>query len=194
VGQVRRFDEVVTARLRMRRWQPADRELFAAMNADPEVMRYFRAPLDRTASDALVDTIESRFESQGYGLWALERLADGAFLGFAGLNPMPLATPGAGGMEVGWRLARHAWGAGYATEAGAEALRVAFGPVGLDQVWSITAVANVKSQAVMRRLGLVEHSRYRHPDLPGEHELSDQVAYWSGPRRSAEPGPATTGR
>jgi RimJ/RimL family protein N-acetyltransferase len=181
VDPVLRFDELVTNRLRMRRWRSADRPPFAAMNADPEVMRHFPAPLDRAASDALVDYIESRFETAGYGLWALERLADGAFLGFAGLNPMPPGTPGAGGMEVGWRLARHAWGAGYATEAGAEALRVALGPLGLTPVWSITAVGHLKSQAVMRRLGLVEHSRYRHPDLPEEHELSEQVAYCSPP-------------
>ena len=178
---VRRFDELVTARLRMRRWQAADRSPFAALNADPEVMRHFPALLDRKASDALVDRVESRFEAHGYGLWALERLDDHVFLGFTGLNPMPPGTPGAGGTEVGWRLARHAWGAGYATEAGTEALRVAFGPVGLDVVWSITAVGNTKSQAVMRRLGLVEHSRYRHPDLPDGHQLSEQVAYCSAP-------------
>jgi len=176
-----RFDELVTARLRMRRWRPADRGPFAAMNADPEVMRHFPAPLDRAASDAFVDRIERRFESQGYGLWALERRADHTFLGFAGLNPMPPGTPGAGEMEVGWRLARHAWGAGYATEAGLEALRVALGPAGLTAVWSITAVGNTRSQAVMRRLGLVEHSRYRHADLPDGHELSGQVAYRSPP-------------
>jgi RimJ/RimL family protein N-acetyltransferase len=103
---VRRFDELVTARLRMRRWQFADRACFATMNADPEVMRYFPAPLDRAASDAFVDRIESRFETQGFGLWAIERRDDREFLGFAGLNPMPSGTPGAGEMEVGWRLAR----------------------------------------------------------------------------------------
>lgn len=176
---VRRFDELLTARLRMRRWQSADRTFFATMNVDPEVMRYFPAPLDRAGSDALVDRIESRFEAQGFGLWALERRDDQVFLGFAGLNPMPPGTPGAGEMEVGWRLARHAWGAGYATEAGLEALRVALGPAGLDRVWSITAMGNTRSQAVMTRLGLVEHSRYRHPDRTEQDELSQQVAYCS---------------
>jgi len=178
---MRRFDELVTARLRMRRWLPGDRAPFAGMNADPEVMRYFPAPLDRAASDSLVDRIETRFEAQGYGLWALERLDDQVFLGFAGLNPMPPGTPGAGEMEVGWRLARHAWGAGYATEAGLQALQVGLGLAGLTRVWSITAVGNAKSQAVMRRLGLVEHSRYRHPGLGHEHALSDHVAYCSPP-------------
>ena len=184
-GPAQRFDQLLTPRLRMRRWRVADREPFAAMNADPEVMRYFPAPLDRSRSDALVDVLEERFGTQGFGLWALERLEDQAFLGFAGLNPMPPGTPGAGGTEVGWRLARTAWGHGYATEAARAALRVASGPLGLTTVWSITAVGNLRSQAVMRRLGLVEHSRYRHPTLPADHPLSEQVAFWSGPGPAA---------
>ena len=97
MSPVQRFDELVTARLRMRRWQSADRPLFAAMNADPEVMRYFPAPLDRAASDALVDYIESRFETAPMDSGPWRRLADGAFLGFAGVNSMPAGTPGAGG-------------------------------------------------------------------------------------------------
>lgn len=174
---VRRFDELRTARLRMRRWQPADRKPFAVMNGDPEVMRYFPAALDSAASDALVDRIEARFDEQGYGLWALERLEDGAFLGFAGLNPMPPGTPGAGEMEVGWRLAPAAWGHGYATEAAAAALQLWFGTLRESRVWSITTVGNLRSQAVMRRLGLVEHSHYRAPGVSLDHELSACVAY-----------------
>ena len=180
-----RFDELLTARLRLRRWRAADRGPFAEMNADPEVMRYFPSPLDRTASDALVDRIETRFEEQGYGLWALERLADRAFLGFAGLNPMPPGTPGAGALEVGWRLARAGWGHGYATEAAAAALEVWFAALGGTRVWSITTVGNLRSQAVMGRLGLTEHARYRQPGLPLDHELSAAVAYL----REREPEP-----
>jgi len=64
-----RFDRLRTDRLVMRRWQHGDREPFAALNADPHTMRFFPAPLDRAASDALVDRLEERFESQGFGLW-----------------------------------------------------------------------------------------------------------------------------
>jgi RimJ/RimL family protein N-acetyltransferase len=178
---VRRFDELLTPRLRLRRWLDADREPFAAMNADPEVMRYFPATLNRAASDGMVKRLEARFEEQGYGLWALERLEDGAFLGFTGLNPMPPGTPGAGGMEVGWRLAPAAWGQGYATEAATAALELWFGPLGGTRIWSITSLGNLRSQAVMRRIGLTEHARYRQPSLPPEHELSEAVAYSAAP-------------
>jgi len=160
----------------MRRWREDDREPFAAMNADPEVMQYFPAPLDRAASDALVDRIEDLFGRQGFGLWALE-VSTGEFIGFTGLNPMPPGVPGAGGLEVGWRLARHAWHHGYATEAATAAAGVAFEGAGLAEIWSMTAAANVPSQAVMRRLGMTLHTRFDHPAIEAGHPLRPHVAY-----------------
>ena len=206
----RRFDAVRTERLLMRRWRADDREPFAAMNADPEVMRYFPAPLGRAASDALVDRIEDLFGRQGFGLWALQvagpelastELAStelahtelaytGEFIGFTGLNPMPPGVPGAGGLEVGWRLARHAWHHGYATEAAVAAAGVAFRGAGLAEIWSMTAAANEPSQAVMRRLGMTLHARFDHPAVEAGHPLRPHVAYRlarssqsDGPRR-----------
>jgi RimJ/RimL family protein N-acetyltransferase len=174
---VRVYDALRTSRLLMRRWQDADREPFAALNADPEVMRHFPACLDRAASDALVERIEARFEEQGFGLWALESIETGEFLGFTGLNPMPEGVPAAGGMEVGWRLARSAWGHGYATEAARTAVEVAFSGVGLPELWSMTAVSNEPSQAVMRRLGMTRHAFFDHPRLPAGHPIRPQVVY-----------------
>ena len=202
----------------MRRWREDDRAPFAAMNADPEVMRYFPAPLDRAASDALVDRIEDLFGRQGFGLWALEvagpepattepghaelagpepqpvpepastdpastepagtePASTGEFIGFTGLNPMPPGVPGAGGLEVGWRLARHAWHHGYATEAAMAAAGVAFEGAGVAEIWSMTAAANVPSQAVMRRLGMTLHTRFDHPAIEAGHPLRPHVAY-----------------
>ncbi len=174
---MRRYDEVRTHRLLMRRWRDSDRAPFAALNADPEVMRYFPAPLDRAASDALVDRIEARFVEQGFGLWALEVVETGAFIGFTGLNPMPDGVPGSGGLEVGWRLARDAWGRGYAGEAARAALQVALLGVRLPEVWSMTAVLNEASQAVMRRIGMIEHARFEHPAVPPGHPVRPHVLY-----------------
>jgi RimJ/RimL family protein N-acetyltransferase len=172
----RKFDVIRTPRLLMRRWLDSDRETFAALNADPETMRFFPSTLDRAASDALADRIESLFDQQGYGLWALEVQHSGQFIGFTGLNHLPPGVPGAGGMEVGWRLARHAWHQGYATEAARAALVVAFDGAGLAEIWSHTAVLNEPSQAVMRRLGLTEAARFDHPKVPAGHPLRPHVA------------------
>jgi RimJ/RimL family protein N-acetyltransferase len=173
----RRFDSIRTARLVMRRWRDKDLDAFAAMNADPEVMRYFAATLDRAASDGSVDRIEELFDSQGFGLWALEVADTGKFIGFTGLNPMPAGVPGAGGMEVGWRLARPAWHHGYATEAAAAAVDVGFNGAGLDQIWSMTAVLNEPSQAVMRRLGMTPYAHFDHPKIAVGHPLRRHIAY-----------------
>jgi RimJ/RimL family protein N-acetyltransferase len=173
----RRFDTIRTERLVLRRWRDADREPYAAMNADPVVMRYFPATMDRRASDASVDLIEERFEQQGFGLWALEVAATAEFIGFTGLNPMPDGVPGAGGMEVGWRLAGPAWHHGYATEAAAAALEVAFRGAGLTEIWSMTSVLNLPSQAVMRRLGMTPYAHFEHPRVPAGHPVRPHVVY-----------------
>jgi RimJ/RimL family protein N-acetyltransferase len=161
----------------MRRWRSADRGPFAAMNADPAVMRHFPTPLDRAGSDDLIDRIEASFDGQGFGLWALEVIDSGEFIGFTGLNPMPEGIPGGGGMEVGWRLAGHAWHHGYATEGASAAVELAFGPLGLPELWSMTAATNEPSQAVMRRLGMTHHAFFGHPKLPTNHPVRPHVVY-----------------
>jgi RimJ/RimL family protein N-acetyltransferase len=174
---VRRFDRIQTARLVLRRWRDQDRDDFAAMNSDPEVMRYFPSTIDRAASDRHVDQIEQRFDSQGFGLWALEVTATGAFIGYTGLNPMPEGTPGAGDMEVGWRLAALAWHHGYATEAATAAVDVGFSGAGLPRIWSMTSVLNLPSLAVMRRLGMTSRAHFDHPAIPVGSPLRRHVAY-----------------
>jgi RimJ/RimL family protein N-acetyltransferase len=107
---------------------------------------------------------------------------------------MPPGVPGAGGLEVGWRLARHAWHHGYATEAAVAAAGVAFEGTGLAGIWSMTAAGNAPSQAVMRRLGMTLHTRFDHPAIEAGHPLRPHVAYRLA--RSGQPGgpPPGTGR
>src|SRR5438552_917788 len=141
-----------TERLVMRRWRDADREPFAALNADPDVMEHFPNRLTREESDAMVDRIERGFDEHGYGLWAVE--ADGAFIGFVGLAWARFSAHFTPALEIGWRLARPAWGKGYAAEAAAAARDFAFGEAGLDEIVSFTTYRNERSQAVMRRIGM----------------------------------------
>ncbi len=161
----------------MRAWRPSDREPFAAMNADPDVMRHFPGLQTRAESDGFADRIEARMAVLGYGLWALAPAGPASFIGFTGLNPMPEAVPGAGGIEVGWRLARSAWGNGYATEAGRAALAVAFDLAAYDEVWSLTATINAPSRAVMDRLGLRHVETQLHPALDPASPIAEHVFY-----------------
>ncbi len=168
-----------TERLLLRGWRDDDRDAFAAMNADPEVMRHFHTTMTREQSDAMVDRIESALQTQGWGLWALQRHDTGEFIGFTGLAVPAHDLPFNPCVEVGWRLARSAWGRGFATEAGREALRVAFGEVDLEEVVSLTSVLNTPSRAVMERLGMTRDpgDDFEHPAVPKGHPLRPHVLY-----------------
>jgi len=144
---------IETSRLRLRQWREADRDAFAALNADPEVSRDLGVPLSRAASDAKLDRYIAAFAQHGFCRWAIESKA-GEFLGYAGVMPVRREHPLGHHDEVGWRLKRDAWGRGYASEAARAALDDVFARVGLAEVLSYTAPDNVRSQAVMDRLQL----------------------------------------
>jgi RimJ/RimL family protein N-acetyltransferase len=155
-----------TERLLLRPWQPADRDLFAAVNADPEVMRYVGEgrPLTRAQSDELLDAIQAHWERHGFGLWcaALDDDPDGC-IGFVGLaipSFLPAVLPA---VEVGWRLARAAWGRGLATEGARASLDHAFGALGLESVISVIDPDNRRSIRVAEKLGMRYEASHLHP-------------------------------
>lgn len=137
------------------------------MNADPKVMEFFPSTLTFDESAAMVERIETQFRTDGLGLWAVD--IDGRFAGFAGLNRTTFDTPMGPHVEVGWRLAPWAWGRGYATEAARTALLDGFSRVGLVEVFSFTTGKNVRSEAVMVRLGMTRRPEFDfdHPRTPG---------------------------
>ncbi|MGZ8502167.1 MAG: GNAT family N-acetyltransferase [Candidatus Limnocylindrales bacterium] len=177
-----------TARLTLREWHDADREPFAAMNADPRVMEHFPSRLTRPESDALIDRMIERWAADGFGLWAVERQADGRLLGFTGLAAPTFEAHFTPAVEVGWRFAVEAWGHGYATEAARAALRFGFDDLGQAEIVSFTVPANARSRAVMDRLGMTRDPAddFDHPRLPPGHPIRHHVLYrfqrprWAG--------------
>jgi RimJ/RimL family protein N-acetyltransferase len=159
-------DVVRTPRLLLRRWAPADSGPLAAINADPEVMRHIAAgaPLTRAQSDGLLARFELGWATQGYGLWAVEEQASpGRLVGFCGLAVptfLPTVLPA---VEVGWRLARHAWGRGIATEATRTALDHGFGRCGMAEIISIIDPGNRRSLRVAEKLGMTPRPDRIHP-------------------------------
>ena len=155
-----------TARLALRRFRPADRRPFAALNADPEVVRFISngRPLTRAESDTLLDAIEAHWDQHGFGLWcAAPREDPDACLGFVGLavpSFLPAVMPA---VEVGWRLARPAWGRGLATEGARAALDHAFGALRLESVISVIDPDNERSVRVAEKLGMRRGAAHLHP-------------------------------
>lgn len=170
-----------TGRLILRRWRLSDDAPFAALNADPEVMRHF--PRAKTATESLREAraFDGRFDSDGFGQWAVEIPGEASFAGFVGCwrvpRPMPFAPVAGRTVEIGWRLARAFWGRGVATEAARAALADVAGRCGVTEVVSFTAAGNAPSRRVMERLGMRRAEDFLHPALPAGHPLAAHVLY-----------------
>jgi ribosomal-protein-alanine N-acetyltransferase len=168
-----------TDRLVLRQWRDDDREPFAAMSADPEVMRYFPRLLTREESDALIENQGLLLELRGWGLWAVEVAGGAPFIGFVGLAEPQFDAHFTPCVEVGWRLAREHWGHGYATEAARAVVACAFDQLELDEIVALTTSANVRSRRVMERLGMTHDPAddFEHPLVPPGHPIRPHVLY-----------------
>jgi RimJ/RimL family protein N-acetyltransferase len=168
-----------TTRLLLRPWSDDDLEPFAALNADPRVMEHFPALMDRATSDAQATRWRAMFAEHGLGMWAVEEKEGAPFIGFVGLSIPAFEAAFTPCVEVGWRLAADYWGRGYATEAALASLAFGFGSLGLARIVSYTARPNLRSEAVMQRLGMKREAKgdFIHPLVPAGHRLAWHVLY-----------------
>ena len=170
---------IETERLRLRTCREDERDVVAALNADPEVGAWLGGVLDRVQSDAMFDRIRAHIAERGYGLWAAERKSDCALIGLIGLNTVPADLPLAPGVEMSWRLFPHAWGAGYAVEGAAAALAFGHARIGAPEIVAFTTTENLRSRAVMDRIGMTRDPArdFEHPRLPLGHPLRSHLVY-----------------
>lgn len=179
---------LTTDRLILRRWRDSDRDLFARMNADAQVMEFFAEPLSRERSDQLMDRAECHFREHGFGPYAAEFRGDGTFIGFIGLSIPPFQTHFTPCVEIGWRLAADYWGQGLATEGARAAVRCGFEILGLEEIVSFTVPRNTRSRRVMEKLGMMHNPAddFDHPLLPVGHLLRRHVLYRLRKRAGSE--------
>jgi RimJ/RimL family protein N-acetyltransferase len=165
-------------RVVLRGWRESDLEPFAALNADPVVMEHFPSTITRARSDSIVlERVLPMFAEHGFGWWAVDVPGVAPFVGFVGLQEPSFDAWFTPCVEVGWRLSREHWGHGYATEAARAALTHGFDVVGLDEIVSFTVPANVRSRAVMERLGMRYDGEFEHPRLAEGSPLRTHVLY-----------------
>jgi RimJ/RimL family protein N-acetyltransferase len=165
------------ARILLRQWQDSDLEPCVEMNADPQVMRYFVAPLSREETIASVERLSGEIDRRGWGLWAVE--VDGAFAGFTGLSEPTFEAPFVPCVEIGWRFRREHWGKGVAFAAARDAESFAFRNLQLPELLTFTAAINLPSRRLMERLGFVRdlEGDFLHPRVPQGHPLRPHVLY-----------------
>ena len=156
---------LTTERLLLRQWRDDDVDDWAALNADPAVREFFDGVLTREQALGSMNHFRDQLAARGWGWWAVEERATGRLAGMAGLDPVDEEVPFEG-VEIGWRLARWAWGRGYATEAARAVVAYGFEVQGLPEILAIAAVGNVRSHAVMRKLGMVLDREFDNPTEP----------------------------
>jgi RimJ/RimL family protein N-acetyltransferase len=168
---------LATARLLLRPFAPADLVPFAALNTHPLVTEWI-GPRTPAESDALAETINAEIQREGWGFWAVEVVGGAPFVGMVGLHRVDPSYPFAPAVEIGWRLDPAHWGQGYATEAAAAALHHGFAG-GLAEIVAFTAAGNLRSQAVMRHIGMVRDpaADFDHPGLAIGDSLRPHVLY-----------------
>jgi RimJ/RimL family protein N-acetyltransferase len=168
-----------TERLILRGWRDDDLDAFAALNADPQVMRHFPAVLSHAESRALMDSHQAHLDAHGYGAMAVVRRDTGAFIGACGCKHItwPNALPTQ--VEIGWRFTPASWGQGFATEAAAAALAACFAASDINMISSFTVQANRPSWSVMERLKMIRRPDldFDHPRVPDGHVLKRHIVY-----------------
>ena len=156
-------------------------------------MEYFPSTLTEAESNAMAKRCEALIAERGWGLWALETIPDGVFIGYTGLHVPEVNFPFSPCVEIGWRLACAAWGKGYATEAAWAALAYGFVTLGLAEIVSFTATGNIRSRAVMERLGMRFSGYFDHPSVQEGHPLRSHVLYTLEQRAHMSPDQAFQG-
>ena len=165
-----------TERLILRSWKPEDLPLFTEMNKDARVMRYFPAILTDEQTESFYNRIQSEFERNGWGLYAVELKSNGTFIGYVGLHEIGFDADFTPGIEIGWRLAADYHNQVLATEAAKEVLKLAK-QKGLTRLYSFTAKQNSPSERVMQKIGMKKVGEFEHPNLSSDSPLRTHVLY-----------------
>lgn len=167
-----------TDRLLLRQWVEEDFDLFAKMCSNERVMEFFPNTQTREESYEMARKIQSLINERGWGLWAIEVPSRYKFIGFIGLHTPQCNMPFSPCVEVGWRLSNQYWGKGYATEGAKAALEFAFNILKLNEVVSFTTVGNVRSEAVMKKIGMHNSGHnFMHPNIEQSHPQCEHILY-----------------
>ena len=168
---------ISTQRLGLRKWIDADFIPFAEMNKDADVMKYFPKILTDEETAVLINRIKAHFEENGFGLFAVEKLATKEFIGFTGFMIPSFKSFFTPRVEIGWRFKKEEWNKGYATESAIACLRYGFETLRFDKVYSFTSAINVKSEKVMKKIGMTKAGEFNHPNIPFDNPLCKHVVY-----------------
>ncbi|MEP6464681.1 MAG: GNAT family N-acetyltransferase [Parafilimonas sp.] len=170
-------DIIYTERLKLRKWIDADFIPFSAMNKDADVMKYYPSLLNEEETAAMMKRINSHFEQYSFGVFAIEKISTGEFIGYTGFMIPPFESFFTPCIEIGWRLKKVEWNKSYATEAAKACLQYGFDTLQFQTVYSFTAVVNSASERVMNKVGMIKQGEFNHPNIAPDNTLCRHVLY-----------------
>lgn len=168
---------ITTERLGLREWTNADFIPFAEMNKDSDIMEYFPSVLTSDETAAMIKRINLHFKKHGFGLFALEKLTAKEFIGFTGFMIPSFKSFFTPCIEIGWRIKKSEWNKGYATEAAKACLQYGFETLHFKTVYSFTSRINLRSEKVMKHIGMIKEGEFDHPAININHPLCRHVLY-----------------
>ena len=164
-------------RLGFRNWTKEDLNSFAEMNEDADVMEYFPKKLTKQETEEFIYRLLKHYNKHGYNYFATEILNSGEFIGFIGLAYQNYKTEFTPATDIGWRLKKSAWNKGYATEGAKRCLKFAFMDLNIEKVISTCSQNNIKSENVMKKIGMIKKGEFNHPKLKNHPSIEKYVCY-----------------
>ena len=164
-------------RLGFRNWTENDLNEFSKINADKEVMKHFPKTLTKEETEKFIVRLKNHHSKNGFCYFATETLNNNEFIGFIGLAYQEYKTKFTPAVDIGWRLKKNAWGNGYATEGAKRCLKYAFENLNLKSVIATCTIENLKSENVMKKIGMKKIGEFNHPKLKDFPEYEKCLCY-----------------
>ncbi|MDP3468353.1 MAG: GNAT family N-acetyltransferase [Daejeonella sp.] len=166
-----------STRLGFRNWIESDIELMAAINADEIVMEFFPGIATKDQTIEFIEKMQQQFAENSFCYFAVDKLENNAFIGFIGLSEKLFEAEFTPCIDIGWRLSSEEWNKGYATEGARRCLEYANEILKLEKIVSMAPKINVKSESVMKKIGMKKVLEFEHPLLINDERLRDCVLY-----------------
>jgi RimJ/RimL family protein N-acetyltransferase len=164
-------------RLGFRDWLPCDIKVISEINSDPDVMEFFPNLQSMQETFEFIEKMQKQLVAEGFCYFAVDRLDTGEFIGFIGILKQSFAADFTPCIDVGWRLKRKEWNKGFATEGAKRCIEFAFQQLQIEKVNAIAPVVNVRSERVMKKIGMKKVKTFKHPKLAGNERLQECVLY-----------------
>jgi RimJ/RimL family protein N-acetyltransferase len=167
----------LSERLGFRNWKSTDIDELHKINSDERVMEFFPSVSTKKQTIEFIEKMKKQYKDNGFCYFAVDKLENNNFIGFIGLSEQTYLANFTPCIDIGWRIKHNEWNNGFATEGAKKCLQYAFEALKIEEIFSIAPKVNLKSEHVMKKIGLEKQYEFEHPLLKNEKRLKTCVLY-----------------